>query len=82
MYEKALKDDSYQAKELIDEAQQSKDEARFPFKYETVDSATKAKEAIERIKQSSEVLWNNGSDLNDDKDSPRPQPVLRTTPQF
>lgn len=77
-YDKALKDDKFQAQELIDEAQSNS----FPFSYESVESAEKAKAAIERIKTSSENLWSKGPSLNSDKDSPRPQSALRTTPEF
>lgn len=77
-YDKALKDDKFQAQELIDEAQFNS----FPFSYESIESAEKAKEAIERIKTSSENLWSKEPSLNNDKDTPRPKSALRTTPEF
>ncbi|NJR66796.1 MAG: hypothetical protein HC772_18170 [Leptolyngbyaceae cyanobacterium CRU_2_3] len=77
-YEKALKNDKFQAAALVDKAQSE----HLPFQYNSVEGADKAKEAIERIKKSAEVVWNQEPSLNQDADSPRPRSVLRTTPEF
>ncbi|HEY9642071.1 MAG TPA: hypothetical protein V6C57_16405, partial [Coleofasciculaceae cyanobacterium] len=77
-YVKALKDDQYQAQALIEQAQAES----FPFKYTSPGGADKAKEAIDRIKKSAEVVWNEDPSLNEDQDAPRPRSMLRTTPEF
>jgi len=76
-YIKALKNDQFGAQQLIDEAQ-AKD---FSFEYESPQAAQKAKEAVDRIAQSAEGVWNLGPSLNGEN-SPKPKTVLRTMPEF
>jgi predicted acylesterase/phospholipase RssA len=76
-YVKALENDKFGAQQLVDEVQ-----ARgFSFEYESPEAAEKAKDAVRRIGESAEAVWNREPSLSG-SNSPKPKTVLRTTPEF